>query len=125
MNKYEKAIKTLEHLAIEPMIFDEELEAIETAIDALKKQVPRARQLLPGRRKHGYCPNCGTHSWDKTNTYCSSCGQYTPVTLSNCIAASCLKCVCKGNATDDKVCERYAAKVDEIRRIHEEANNDI
>lgn len=84
-------------------------EALGMAIAALKKQVPRA--ALGAK-----CPNCG-ELVDRELDYCD-CGQAIAWTVTDCIQITCKYCC----FPDDKnlVCHRYADKVDEIRRIHEE-----
>ena len=114
----EKAIAKLNGLMMEPSITDDECEALEMAVQCMKKQIPRARILNGKVTKNGYCPECGARNWEKTVEYCSSCGQHTPYRLSKCIKTVCYECV-RGNA--EKVCEHYADKADEIRRIHESA----
>ena len=117
MNKYEKAIKYFEeHKAkFAAMSFeDEAVENIGTALEVLRKQVPRAAV-------GGMCPNCKTTSVDRELDYCDNCGQALDWVTTDCIHITCEYCC----YPDDKstVCPRYAAKTDEIRRIHEEAGN--
>ena len=77
----EKAITTLE-LAISEVEWNYPLDisiALETAIEALKKQIPR-KPLNPygryyGKAKGGNCPICGAGTNSVTYTYCRKCGQ--------------------------------------------------
>ena len=89
---------------------DEALGATEAALMALKKQVPRA--ALGAK-----CPACGEFV-DRAFVYCD-CGQAIDWQITDCIHITCENC----NLVVDKnkVCKRYADKVDEIRRIHEAA----
>lgn len=118
MNKYEKAIRFYEESSgvLEEHFTDgafkrEALEAAQTAIEAIKKQVPRA---LRNRR---VCPSCGSIC-DEYDGYCVECGQATSMRLTECISGICAWCPL--HDPNGKVCEHYAGKVDEIRRIHEE-----
>lgn len=94
-------------------------EALGMAIVALKKQVPRALHSLIG--DDGLCPSCGYEN-ENYNSHCVKCGQAISGFLSECIKHGCYSCGL--NEADGPVCPRYADKVDEIRRIHEEAGND-
>ena len=77
----EEAITTLE-LAISEVEWNYPLDisiALETAIEALKKQIPR-KPLNPygryyGKAKGGNCPICGAGTNSVTYTYCHKCGQ--------------------------------------------------
>ena len=77
----EKAITTLE-LAISEVEWNYPLDisvALETAIEALKKQIPK-KPLNPygryyGKAKGGNCPICGAGTNSVTYTYCRKCGQ--------------------------------------------------
>ena len=77
----EEAITTLE-LAISEVEWNYPLDisiALETAIEALKKQIPR-KPLNPygryyGKAKGGNCPICGAGTNSVTYTYCRKCGQ--------------------------------------------------
>lgn len=123
MNKYEKAIKYFEeHMKVLDSHCkhggDFALEAREhtqTAIKALRKQVPRALHSLIG--DDGLCPSCGYEN-ENYNSHCEKCGQAISGFLSECIKYGCYSCGL--NDADGPVCASYAAKVDEIRRIHEE-----
>lgn len=124
MNKFEKAIRYFEeHLVVLENHCkhggDFALEARDhtrTAIEALKKQVPRAAGCYPVPA-FGYCPVCGNEV-EYGNDYCSHCGQATSKQLAICVSSQCFEC--SKHAIGGKVCEQYADKVDEIRRIHEE-----
>ena len=77
----EEAITTLE-LAISEVEWNYPLDisvALETAIEALKKQIPK-KPLNPygryyGKAKGGNCPICGAGTNSVTYTYCRKCGQ--------------------------------------------------
>ena len=126
MNKYEKAIKYFEeHMKVLDNHCkhggDFALEAREhtqTAIEALRKQVPRALSRLGDGKDEGYgeCPNC-YHGVDTFANFCECCGSAISGTLAVCISNRCMECP---EDTTDRVCPYYAAKTDEIRRIHEE-----
>ena len=126
MTKYEQAIKYFEE---QLKVLDdyckrggefaaEALEHTKTAIEALRKQVPRA--LIGLEIIFGCCPSCGI-ALDGINTrHCENCGQEIDFFVSECISLrTCYKCT--RHDINDKVCPYYADKVDEIRRIHEEA----
>ncbi len=120
MNKYEKAIKYFEKRKAEKaaMSFeDEAVENINTALEALRKQVPRALDDYTPVYLEGECPTCGR--FYNGETYCGTCGQRVCLQLSECILRRCSECPQCDNF-GDRVCENYADKVDEIRRIHEE-----
>lgn len=76
-----KAITTLE-LAISEVKWNYPLDisiALEMAIEALKKQIPK-KPLNPcgryyGKAKGGNCPICGAGTNSVTYTYCRKCGQ--------------------------------------------------
>lgn len=119
MNKYEKAIKfyeenkkVLNEHFTDGVFKREAMEAAETAIEALRKQVPRA--FLDGE-----CPNC--HIPNDGDEYCFACGQALSPELTDCVSKKCFsEC---DEYSEYRVCPFYAAKTDEIRRIHEEADN--
>jgi|GEM_PF-6002135 len=56
---------------------EQELHALERAIEALEKQIPQKIIETPDKHKYGYCPICGRIYWDKCHVgnYCDSCGQ--------------------------------------------------
>ena len=117
MNKYEKAIKYFEeHKAkFAAMSFeDEAVENIGIAIEALKKQVPRALRGYEGIL--GNCPSCGV-PLESNVGYCNNCGQHIDQGLTDCVNFECEFCF---RNRQKQVCPHYAAKTDEIRRIHEE-----
>lgn len=127
MTKYEQAIKYFEE---QQKVLDdhrkrggefaaEALEHTKTAIEALKKQVPRALTTYQVGIKSGICPTCNNIVTDRVNNNCHLCGQNIAFTASMCIAICCANC--KNHSVDGPVCKLYADKVDEIRRIHEEA----
>lgn len=125
MNKYEKAIRYFEeHLAVlenhckhgGEFAF-EAREHTRAAIKALRKQVPRA--LVGFCNGIGDCPTCGRGLDDNTK-HCDDCDQLISPFLSYCVSMRCAEC--KHN-NSGKVCDLYPDKVDEIKRIHEEADN--
>lgn len=116
MNKYEKAIKYFEEHKAKFAAMSFEDEAVENtgiAIEALKKQVPRSLYGFNG--KTGRCQSCGSLTLDGMR--CNDCGQATDGVLTACVSFPCTSCA---NHREGRVCEYYAAKTDEIRRIHEE-----
>ena len=123
MTKYEQAIKYFEeqlkvlddHCKRGGEFAAEALEHTKTAIEALRKQVPRALHKLNG--DYGECSFCRVEN-NKFDDRCMNCGQAIDTALSECINYGCADCVL--HTADGLVCERYADKVDEIRRIHEE-----
>lgn len=86
-------------------------EALGMGIKALEKQVPRA--FLGGE-----CPNC--HIPNDGDEYCFACGQALSPEITDCVSRYCTEC---DGYSGDEVCPLYADKVDEICRIHEEADN--
>ena len=117
MNKYEKAIKYFEehikvlgnHCKHGGDFALEAREHTQTALEALKKQVPRAFMDFK-------CPNCNIPN-DGDN-FCFACGQSLSPELTECVSRKCFtEC---DEYSDNTVCPFYAAKTDEIRRIHEE-----
>lgn len=70
----------------------------------------------------GFCPTCGGFADNLHDdcgiTVCRDCGQLLDWRLSQCIATKCIDC--KHHSSDGAVCPRYAAKADEIRRVHTE-----
>lgn len=122
MNKYEAAIAYFkEHKSIlaAKNFENEAVEHINTAIEAMKKQVPRALTTYQVGIKSGICPTCNNIVTDRINNNCHLCGQNIAFTASMCIAIGCANC--QNHSADGPVCEYYADKVDEIRRIHEES----
>lgn len=125
MNKYEKAIRYFEeHLAVLENHCkhggDFALEARDhtrTAIEALRKQVGKVARCI-NRYDLGLCPNCGYQA-DIYHNYCLNCGQALDPDTAECIKTHCIECPL--HSVDGEVCDQYADKVDEIRRIHEEA----
>lgn len=118
MNKYEKAIRYFEeHLVVlenhckhgGEFAF-EAREHTRTAIEALRKQVPRAM-------RDNRCPTCDSYN-DDGDSICCSCGQVLDPEITGCIAMECIECA---ENSEKSVCPFYADKVDEIKRIHEEA----
>lgn len=117
MTKYEQAIKYYEeqlkvlddHCKRGGEFAAEALEHTKTAIEALKKQVPRA-QL------DGVCTKCG--SYTHSDNYCGVCGQVLNHEISKCISKNCFSC--HEYSSNGPVCHHYADKGDEIRRLHEE-----
>ena len=116
MNKYEKAIKYFqEHMKVLDNHCrhggDFALEAREhtqTALEALKKQVPRALRGYEGIL--GNCPSCGVSL--KSNVgYCNNCGQHIDQGLTDCVNFECEFCF---RNRQKQVCPYYADKVDEI-----------
>lgn len=96
-------------------------EALGMAIVALERRVPRALEHYDEKNdSRGFCPRCGWRNsgFDKM---CRYCGQIIDPSTSACVSMSCIGCSCNN---DKHVCVLYADKVDEIRRIHEEAGND-
>ena len=124
MNKYEKAIRYFEgnskvfeeHCKRGGDFASEALEHTKTAIEAMKKQVPRALKKYNHIYEEGICPSCGA-DYDMSD-YCGVCGQKTSGMLSYCTVVHCADCY--EHTFDGPVCKLYADKVDEIRRIHEE-----
>lgn len=94
-------------------------EALGMGITALKKEMPRA--LIHVDDEQGMCQICKTDN-EAHNVYCIQCGQAISKTLTYCISTNCIDC--KHHEKSARVCEHYADKVDEIRRIHEEADDD-
>ena len=120
MNKYEAAIayfKERKAILAAKSFEDEAVEHINTAIEAMKKQVPRT-VIESGAVDWHYCPNCG-RVIDQYDEHCMNCGQAVNVRLTECVSRKCF--ACRDHTTDGPVCENYADKIDEIRRIHEEA----
>lgn len=120
MNKYEAAIayfKERKSILAAKNFEDEAVEHINTAIEAMKKQVPRALKKFVPIYDEGKCPNCGQYY--EPSDYCGSCGQKISLLTSECISKNCVDCY--EHTDGSKVCEHYADKVDEIRRIHEES----
>ena len=120
MNKYEAAIayfKERKETFAAVNFEDEAVEHINTAIEAIQKQVPRSLALYDG--DGGECRVCDTELAGEDN-YCTDCGQRISRVLTECIAMPCR--LCGMHTADGPVCECYACKVDEIRRIHEEAS---
>jgi hypothetical protein len=121
MTKHEQAIKYFEeqlkvlddHRKRGGEFAAEALEHTKTAIEALRKQVPRAALAAK-------CPACGEFV-DREYDYCD-CGQALDWQATDCIQITCEYCCYPDNK--NIVCPRYADKVDEIRRIHEEDGND-
>ncbi|MBE6890002.1 MAG: hypothetical protein E7485_08320 [Ruminococcaceae bacterium] len=131
MNKYEKAIRYFEEQckALEEHCKrggDFALGALEhtkTAIEAMKKQVPRAGINYKRNSISSDCPNCGHDVICINNSviHCLHCGQLITRDITYCVNHKCVRC---GKNGHKRVCPYYADKVDEIRRIHEEADND-
>ena len=97
-------------------------EALGMGIDLMEREIPRAVDNYnpkPESETKGYCPKCGMPLWDKHNDRCGACNQSISWRLTECIYDGCEICG-KRLLCGDKVCEHYADKVDEIRRIHEE-----
>lgn len=97
-------------------------EALGMGIDLMEREIPRAvvdYDPDPKSDIKGYCPKCGVPLWDKHNDRCGACNQAISWRLTECIYNGCEICG-RRLLCDDKVCEHYADKVDEIRRIHEE-----
>lgn len=94
----------------------EALEATNTALEALKKQVPRA--LVGFGNAVGDCTCCGIALDGTDTTYCDNCGQHIDLFLSGCIARTCYECT--RYDINGIVCPYYDEKVDEIIRIHNE-----
>lgn len=123
MTKYEQAIKYFEeqlkvlddHWKRGGEFAAEALEHTKTAIEALRKQMPRALHKLDG--DYGECRSCKAYN-DKYDNYCMDCGQAIDTRLTECINYGCADCGL--HKVDGPVCKHYADKVDEIRRIHEE-----
>lgn len=72
-NKYKEAIRDIK-LSIQPVCGGASLE---TAIEALEKQIPKQVQSMEVRDEEyfdGYCPNCEKYLVSKS-THCSGCGQ--------------------------------------------------
>ena len=76
----EEAITTLE-LAISEVEWNYPLDisiALETAIEALKKQIPRKPNLdviYPSGIEWYLCPTCNHNNIEKSDSYCYACGQ--------------------------------------------------
>lgn len=105
----------------------EALAATDTALEALRKRVPRALTEYNSTFEDGKCPSCG--SFFENGDFCYVCGQSISKLLSECIKTQCDECVydrCSRKKHSGAVCEHYADKVDEIIRIHNEGvkNND-
>lgn len=118
MNKYEAAIayfKERKSILAAKSFEDEAVEHINTAIEAMKKQIPRSLTAYDGAE--GECRFCGNEIEDVFN-YCGDCGQRISKIISECIITHCAEC--GFDSASGSVCECYSAKSDEIRRIHEE-----
>lgn len=118
MNKYEEAIayfKERKAILAGASFENEAVEHINTAIEAMQKQVPRALKKFVRIYDEGKCPNCDAYY--EPSDYCPSCGQALSLLTSECISKNCVDCY--EHTFDGPVCEHYADKVDEIRRIHE------
>ena len=89
--------------------------AIGTALSCMERHKPIALIKFDIEEYEGICPECGTMC-DTYSKYCNICGQAIDVRLSACIATSCVDC---SRNNGYRVCDYYADKVDEIRRIHE------
>ncbi len=107
-------------------------EALGMAIDLMEREIPRAvvnynpkATIIDGSYDEddirGYCPRCGAPLY--IGDECYMCRQRISWRLTECIYNGCEICG-RRLLCDDKACEYYADKVDEIRRIHEEADND-
>ncbi len=113
------------HIAKGATYCDDYAEALGMAIDLMEREIPRAvvdYDTDPKSDIKGYCPKCGEPLWDKNGDRCGACNQAISWRLTECIYNGCEICG-RRLLCDDKVCEYYADKVDEIRRIHEEADN--
>lgn len=103
------------HIAKGATYCDDYTEALGMAIKALKKEMPRALHNLD--IDYGRCPFC-KESTSAYDDHCRNCGQAIGTDLTDCVSRSCADC--RLHKADGPVCPRYADKVDEIRRIHEE-----
>ena len=56
-------------------VINEQCQALNIAIEAIEKQIPK--KTLPEKRYygHGRCPSCNAVFTDKTTNYCGNCGQ--------------------------------------------------
>lgn len=106
-------------------------EALGTAIDLMEREIPRAvvgynpkATRIYGSYDEddigGYCPRCGAPLYVEEECYI--CRQRISWELTECIYNGCDTCG-KRLVSGGKVCEHYADKVDEICRIHGEAEN--
>ena len=98
--------------------------AVQEAIGACKKEVPRSLEEYArvGVIKSGSCRSCG-HIILTSNyaNRCEKCGQAFDWQLSHCIYTHCDECQQRTiNEQFRGVCEHYAAKADEIMRLHAE-----
>ncbi len=101
--------------------------AVQEAIGACKKEVPRSlvNYRKYGCARDGYCRSCLNYIITQIKPVvakrCEYCGQIIDFQLSHCVHTRCDVCQqrtvleSRGN-----VCEYYAAKADEIMRLHAE-----
>ena len=94
------------------------LSAVKSALKCMKKAVPRALTDCDDDFTYGQCAECG-NTCDEFADCCDECGQRLDWATTKCISRKCISCGLHENG--GKVCERYADKVDEIRRIHDNA----
>ena len=131
----EQAIKKMEELSAalhkhvqrindqEPSDLRDQMIATDMAIEAMKKAVSRAVYEYSGGWGYGEgkCPSCDTVvKLNNEKVFCDKCGQALSNRLSECVDTHCIACTRRGDEPDGSVCRYYAAKADEIMRIHEE-----
>lgn len=100
--------------------------AVQEAIGACKKEVPRSlvEYRKYGCAKDGYCRSCLNYIITRmpvVDRRCDYCGQTIDFQLSHCIHTRCDECEQRAKRESrGNVCVYYAAKSDEIMRLHAE-----
>lgn len=105
--------------------------AVQEAIGACRKEVPRSlvKYGKSGYARTGHCSTCGelicnaytVNTTDRPKKVCDKCGQAYNWQLSHCIHTACKDCEDRYfKEIDGSVCKHYAAKADEIMRLHAE-----